>query len=106
MAVPWTQIIRWAPQIIGVSRELLQRSRQVPKAPAGERDDGRADHARRIAALEDIERRQAELVERMAEQQAELARAVVELHRRERLLIGAVIALPVLTSLAVWLLLR
>jgi hypothetical protein len=107
MAVPWTQLLRWAPQIIGVSRELLQRSKDLPQdapkdAPVA-RTPETAALARRIAALEENERRQAELVERMAEQQAELARALVTLHRRERWLIGALVVLGALViALLAW----
>jgi hypothetical protein len=96
MAVPWVQILRWAPQIISVSRDLLQRSRRTPPpAPPAHLDD-RSDLEERLVALEENERRQAELVERMAEQQALLARAVLALHRRERMLIGALVVLAVL----------
>lgn len=95
MAVPWTQIIRWAPQILSVSRDLLQRSRRdaPPPGPATPGDGGKSGLAARIAALEDNERRQAELVDRMAAQQAELARAVVTLHRQVRWLLVATIVL-------------
>ena len=96
--IPWNQLIRWAPQIIAVSRELLQRSRRTPPQTPLARADDRSDLLVRIAALEENERRQAELIERMAEQLAELARAVVSLHRRERLLIFAVLALAALLA--------
>ena len=94
MAVPWAQIIRWAPQIISVSRELLQKTRRTAPAPLTRAADD-SNLAQRIAALEENERRQAELVERMAEQQASIARAVLLLHRRVRILIGVVIVLAV-----------
>lgn len=102
MAV-WTQILRWAPEIITVSRELLQRSRSSFPPADVVRPEDHLDLAARVAALEDNERRQAELVERMAEQQVELARAVLLLHRRERYLIGALV---VVAALAAWALLR
>jgi hypothetical protein len=100
MAVPWTQIIRWAPQIIGLSQELLKRSRGLPAATTTVRAGEDGDLALRVASLEENERRQAELVERMAEQQAELARAVITLHRRQRWLIAACAVLVVLLALA------
>ena len=99
----WTQIIRWAPEIITVSRELLLRSRRKPPSTDLVRAEDHSDLAERIAALEENERRQAELVERMAEQQAELARAVLALHKRERWMIGALV---VLAALVGWALLR
>lgn len=111
MAVPWTQLIRYAPHIITLSRELLQRSQRKPEpiTPANltRDDDWSGAFAKRIAALEENERRQAELVEQMAEQQAELTRAVLALHRRERLLIvGSGVAITVLFVLVVWALMR
>ncbi|MET0292810.1 MAG: hypothetical protein ABW136_10635 [Steroidobacteraceae bacterium] len=104
MAVPWTQLIRWAPQIIVLSRELLQRSRREPEpSPVANPTQTRADLELRIAVLEDNERRQAELVEQMAEQQAELTRAIVALHRRERILIPVIV---IALGLAIWALFR
>lgn len=97
MPLPWKQLIMFTPQIIDLSRELLKRARGTPEAAGaapGPADD--RDLPRRVAALEDNERRQAELVERMALQQAELSRAVVTLHRRQRWLIAAVAILAVL----------
>jgi hypothetical protein len=102
MAVPWNQIVRWAPQILAVSRDLLQRTRRdgdpVQPVPA----EGDAGLARRVAALEENERRQAELVDRMAAQQAELAQAVVALHRQVRVLTALSVALGLLAVAALY----
>jgi hypothetical protein len=102
MPVPWAKLIVFAPQIIDLSRELLKRARGLPAAtqpaPAGEP----ADLAQRVAALEENEQRQAELVERMATQQAELSQAAVTLHRRQRWLTGAVIVLGALLAWSLW----
>jgi hypothetical protein len=99
MPLPWAKLILFTPQIIELSRELLKRARAKPQAPgtalvAVEPDD----FAQRITALEENERRQAELVERMAVQQAELTQAVLTLHRRQRGLIAAVVILGVLLA--------
>ncbi len=59
-----------------------------------------ANLAARIAALEENERRQAELVERMAAQQARLSKAVTVLHRNQWILISVVV---VLVGVVVWL---
>ena len=99
MPVPWGQIIQWAPQIISLSRELLQRARRggSPDKPF---TTGSPDElASRVAALEDNERRQAELVDRMAAQQAQLSDAVLSLHRQLRVLIVVVV---VLAAVLVW----
>jgi hypothetical protein len=95
MPVPWSQIIQWAPQIISLSRELLQRARggSAPDKPAAPANP--EELASRVAALEDNERRQAELVDRMAAQQAQLSHAVLSLHRQLRALVGVVIVLAV-----------
>lgn len=82
MAVPWLQIVQLVPSILDVSRELLRRT----KAPAPGANPGppqsSADLAARIVALEENERRQAELVSQMAEQIAALTRALTALHRQ------------------------
>jgi hypothetical protein len=81
MGVPWLQIVQLVPSIVDVSRELLKRSKSVPPAPAAL--PGHADElAARVAALEENERRQAELVSQMADQLMQLTRAVTVLHKR------------------------
>ncbi len=95
MPVPWLQLVKFAPQIISLSRELLNRARATGTTGVSGPVAGPDDLAGRIAALEENERRQAELVDRMAQQQAELSEAVVTLHRRQRWLIGAVVVLAV-----------
>jgi hypothetical protein len=102
MPVPWTQIITWAPQILSLSRELLGRARATKAGASLVRAADPADVAARVAALEENERRQAELVDRMAEQIAQLSRAVTTLHRRQRWLIGATV---LLAGALLWLLL-
>jgi hypothetical protein len=105
MAVPWTQLLRWAPQILTLSRELMHRSRNLPQTatpPAGVPED-RWDLHERLAALEKNERSQAELVERMAEQQADMAKALVALHKRQNPLIATVVVLAIaVAGLVIW----
>lgn len=95
MAVPWAALITFAPQLIDLSRELVKRARNTPPAP-GRASDDPAALAERIAALEDNERRQAELVQRMAEQLAGMSAALVTLHKRQRRLIGALAVVGVI----------
>lgn len=99
MPVPWKQIIDWAPQIISLSRELLARARTTRPSESPVRAADPSDLNARIVALEENERRQAELVDRMATQIAQLTRAVTALHRRQRWLIGAVV---LLAAVLVW----
>jgi hypothetical protein len=91
MPIPWASLLVFAPQVLEVSRELLKRARKQPDTQLVPHGD--ADVAQRLVALEENERRQAELIERMAAQQAELARAVVALHRRQYWLIAAIVVL-------------
>jgi hypothetical protein len=81
MPVPWLQIVQLVPSILDVSRELMRKSRSLPPPPAN--GELPADAlAARIVRLEENERRQAELIGQMAEQLAQLTRAVTILHRR------------------------
>jgi hypothetical protein len=102
MPVPWVKLLVFAPQIIDLSRELLKRARGRSAATALARADDPADLPLRVAALEENEQRQAELVERMATQQAELSQAVVVLHSRQRWLIGAVLLLGAVLLWSLW----
>ena len=75
MPLPWLQIVQLVPSILDVSRELLRKSRALPPPVAG--GDTPTDAvAARIMHLEENERRQAELIGQMAEQLAQLTRAV------------------------------
>lgn len=82
MPVPWLQIVQLVPSILDVSRELLRKSRNLPPPALPEIAEADAHLAVRIARLEENERRQAELISQMAEQLAQLTRAVTVLHRR------------------------
>lgn len=92
MAVPWVQIVHLMPSILDVSRELLKRTRKLPPAEVQSPDgtEGQADVLQaRIRALEENERRQAELVKSMADQLAQLADAATVLHKATRWLMAA-----------------
>ena len=102
MAVPWLQIIQWVPSILDLSRDLLRKSRQPP--PPG--SDPAAELQLHIAALQENERRQAELIARMAEQSATLSEAVTALHRQLRftqIAAGVAMTLAVVGCLIAWL---
>jgi len=97
------QIVGLVPSILDVSRELLKRTkRTVVEDPGQLTLPSDAALATRVAALEENERRQAELISQMAEQHAILARAVTMLHGRLiRFGIAAAIAIVVLAVCAV-----
>jgi hypothetical protein len=58
MAVPWTKIIGWAPQILSLSQQLLTRSKLMRPGENLVRAADSADLAARVAALEENELRQ------------------------------------------------
>lgn len=92
MPLPWLQIVQLVPSIVEVSRELLKRTRRsTPStAVANPHDATEATAlAARIAVLEENERRQAELVNQMAEQIAVVTRALTNLQYRQLWLILA-----------------
>ena len=100
MPVPWIQIVHLMPSILEVSRELLNRARRAappaPAPPVPTRNSENAALESRIAALEENERRQAELVTNIAEQLAQLTAAVTALHQQtRRLLVGQATAVIV-----------
>ena len=82
MAVPWLKIIQLVPSVVEVSRELLKRTKRTEPVSSTAPGEENSALAARIAALEENERRQAELVNQMAEQIAMLARAATSLHQR------------------------
>jgi uncharacterized coiled-coil protein SlyX len=104
MPVPWNQIVQLMPSIIDVSRELLRRSRtpltHLPSLAAT------AELEARVAALEENEQRQAQLVASMVDQLAQLTTAVTVLHRQVRRLIIGQIATALIALIAVVLALR
>lgn len=98
MALPWLQLVQLVPSIVDVSRELLKRNRPAPDAGPPRTD---AELAARIAALEDNERRQAELVSQMAEQLAKLTEVATALRRQLFWLTGIAGAAIILALLAI-----
>lgn len=92
MAIPWFQIVQWVPQIVSLSKELLQQSKTA------RRGDSRSDDER-LADLEERERKHAELVARMAQQLAAMAEVVTAL--RKQLLMLRIISLASLLAAAV-----
>lgn len=97
MAVPWMQIVQLMPSIVDLSRDLLKRT-----SGASATEPLQA----RIAALEENERRQAELVKSMADQLAQLTGAVTALHSQLRALIAGQIAVGVIALAALIIALR
>jgi hypothetical protein len=77
------------PSILDVSRELLTRTRKMPSAEAAVVDGETDRYEGRVRALEENERRQAELVKNIADQLSQLTLAASALHKVTRWLIVA-----------------
>src|SRR3954463_12763310 len=104
MAMNWGYLLRYAPHLISLSRDLMQRSKQTPApSKALTRPTDNDVLRERVAALEENERRQAELVEKMAEQQATLVTAIDLLLRQQRVLSIAVVVLAAFVGVVAWL---
>ncbi|MDY6945636.1 MAG: hypothetical protein SXG53_07950 [Pseudomonadota bacterium] len=104
MPVPWLQIVQLVPSIVEVSRELLKRTKRGPEALDALEGAGphSADElAQRVLVLEDNERRQAELVNQMAQQMSNLTRAVTALHRQSLWLGGTAVVAIVVAIIAI-----
>lgn len=99
MALPWLQIVQLVPSIVDVSRELLKKNKRQPPEPGVPQTPSELEG--RIAALEDNERRQAELVSQMAEQMAALTKLVVELRTRV-LWLTAGVAIAIVVAVVAW----
>jgi len=107
MPVPWMQIVQLMPSILDVSRELLKRTRRAPPpAASAPTSPESAVLDTRVAALEDNERRQAELVTNIAEQLAQLTVAVTALHRQARRLVIGQTTTVIIAVIAVLIALR
>ena len=103
MPVPWLQIVQLVPSIVEVSRELLKRTKQAPTPevlPAPQ-DLDVDELIQRVLRLEENERRQAELVNQMAQQLANLTRAVTSLHRQSLWLGGTAVVAIVVAVIAI-----
>lgn len=101
MAVPWLQIVQLVPSIVDVSRELLKRTKQMPPTEAAAAPQDTDELVRRVLRLEENERRQAELVNEMAQQLANLTRALTALHRQSLWLGGTAVVAIVVAVIAI-----
>ena len=72
MAIPWFQIVRLVPEILSLSKQLLQQTKTAQSTGAKPIDE-------RVAELEVNERNQAELVASMAQQLAAMTDALTAL---------------------------
>ena len=75
MAIPWFQIVKLVPEIVSLSKQLLQQTRTDQSSGAKPLED-------KVAELELNERKQAELVASMAQQLAAVADALTALRKQ------------------------
>jgi hypothetical protein len=101
MPVPWLQIVQLVPSIVEVSRELLKRTKQLPPPEAVSPPQDVDELIQRVLRLEENERRQAELVNEIAQQLSYLTRAVTSLHRQSLWLGGTAVVAIVVAVIAI-----
>ena len=75
MAIPWFQIVKLVPEIVSLSKQLLQQTRTAQSSGAKPLEE-------RLAELEANERNQAELVASMAQQLAAMADVLTALRKQ------------------------
>ena len=75
MAIPWFQIVKLVPEIVSLSKQLLQQTKTAQSTEAKPLED-------RVAALEVNERKQAELVASMAQQLAAVTDALTVMRKQ------------------------
>jgi hypothetical protein len=100
MPVPWAQIVRFMPTILDVSTELLKRTRRSPSKEVAADGTVVPTLETRVAALEETERRAAELDAKMADQLAKLTEAATALHTQNRRLVWGLFATGLVAVIA------
>lgn len=101
MAVPWLQLVQLVPSIVEVSRELLKRTKRLPEPQDTPLPQNVDELVQRVLVLEDNERRQAELINQMAQQMSNLTRAITALHRQSLWLGGTAVVAIVVAIIAI-----
>ncbi|GAA4428450.1 hypothetical protein [Acidovorax lacteus] len=102
--VPWADVIEATPQVVQAARRLMG-SAATTNAAGAETPQQQAE--RRMAQLEQELAASAQLIERLAEQHAQVVRAVDALRRRQQRLVWTVAALGVAATLPwLWVVLR
>ncbi|AVP57299.1 hypothetical protein [Pulveribacter suum] len=104
--VPWGQVVGAAPQIVQGARKLMSRGeqqhqQQAPQPPVAVRHEGTAEQLaqlqQQLTQLQEEQRASAVLIRSLAEQNAQVVRAVDALRVRSRWLMGASALLGVAT---------
>ncbi len=100
--VPWSKVIEATPQIAQAAQRLMGAAQKPPPAPSAPHKEPQADPTEalraRILALEEEQRASAVLIQSLAEQNAQVVRAVDALRVRSQRLLAAVCLLAVATA--------
>jgi hypothetical protein len=88
------------PSILELSHELVKRTRRPPATEPLDDTSATTALESRMLALEENERRQAELVNNMADQLKQLTTAVTTLHRLWRVLVAGQVAAGIVAVVA------
>jgi hypothetical protein len=102
MPIPWLTIVKQAPVLLAAADALLSSSRRRVGGPSNELPDLH----QRLAAVEEHQRAQTELVKQLADQVHALAAGVQANARTTRVALGlalGAVGVSVLTALLAWL---
>jgi len=105
--VPWKLVLPYIPSVVETAKDLLRAAKKSGPAAGADVGPVAPDLAERVAQLENNERKQAELVQAMAEQQERLALSLRILESRLQLLfIITLVLLIALVAMFVYLFLH
>jgi hypothetical protein len=88
--IPWDEIVRNAPRIIEASKALWGKVGAAAEPAGATLDDRLAALETQVSELRQELRASAELIEALANQNAQLVQTVAVLRRRTQILLGAV----------------
>lgn len=105
--VPWKQILPYIPSVVETAKDLLRAAKKSGLAATADGGPQAPDLAERVSQLETNERKQAELVQAMAEQQERLTVSLRILESRLQLLfVVTLVLLVALVAMFVYLFLH
>lgn len=105
--VPWKQVLPYIPSVVETAKDLLRAAKKSGLAASADGGPVAPDLAGRVAQLENNERRQAELVQAMAEQQERFTVSLRILESRLQLLfVVTLVLLIALVAMFVYLFLH
>ncbi len=91
--IPWKTILPYVPAVVETAKELLRNASKSKLSGQATADGSPQNLLQRIEQLENNERKQAELIEKMAEQQQKLAESLRIVESRVQMLFWLTLAL-------------